>query len=108
MPACHRINAIGDPACGIISLSPSARDKKANSVMCQAALFGFGEPSRGVGRWVNPLPFGTTTPCLRLHDNGYREQIGRNRLRYENRDQGVDRSVFLPDRHYQVDVNIDA
>jgi len=87
-----------------MSLSLSGKEEKANSVMCQAAFFRLGEPSRDLGRWVNPLPFGTTTPCLRLHDDGYREQIGRIRLWYENRDQGVDRSVFLADRHYQVDV----
>jgi hypothetical protein len=33
-------------------------------------------------------------------------KIGRIRLRYESREQGVGRSVFLADRHYQVDVNI--
>jgi hypothetical protein len=33
-------------------------------------------------------------------------KIGRIRLRYKSREQGVGRSVFLADRHYQVDVNI--
>jgi hypothetical protein len=74
IPGSYRINAAGDPVYGILSLSLSRKEEKANSVMCQAAFFRLGEPSRDLLRCVNPLPFGTTTACLRMHDVGYREQ----------------------------------
>ena len=70
-----------------------------------SGLFRLGEPSGDLGRCVNPLPVGTTTARLWLHDVGYREQIWTHPVAIRKSRSGFGRSAVLPYLHYQVDVN---
>jgi hypothetical protein len=89
-----------------MNLSLSGNEEKANSVICQAAVFDLGSQ---VATSCVALIHCRSAPQHRVFGcmmSDIASKIGRIRLRYENPDQGVGRSVFLADRHYQVDVNI--
>jgi hypothetical protein len=74
--------------------------------MCQAAFFGLGSQAAILGDGLIHCRSAPQHPVFGRTTTDIASKIGRIRLRYKNRDQALVVWLFLPDRHYQVDVNI--